>query len=370
MSAVVAGCLLLTACNRPSYVDLSEPAPFPTTVPVAEPLTPNALAAAYGIATADLLRLNPGLDPMLPATPGTILDLPRPRAHTVVDGDTIWRLARYYGTTAEVLAALNNLYPPYRIVPGTRVHLPLRAGDRPVLAQAPIDPPLPPRIERPDGFGPPPGRSAPERTGVTVAAVPAPSLPPREAVVAPPPPAFSGLRAPRRPTTDPSPVATPPAAAAGPRVPPPRIPPRMAAPMAGETPAPPPRPPVEGRFIRPVTGPVVSAFGPKPDGLRNDGVNIAAPEGTPITAAAAGEVIYAGNQLRGFGNLVLIRHAGGWVTAYAHAAELWVETGARVAQGQRIGAVGQTGSVDAPQLHFQIRQDAIPVDPQRYLPAA
>lgn len=141
----------------------------------------------------------------------------------------------------------------------------------------------------------------------------------------------------------------------------------MAAPPAPGS-APPPA--VESRFIWPVTGPVVSAFGPKPDGLRNDGVNIAAPEGTPITAAAAGEVIYAGNQLRGFGNLVLIRHAGGWVTAYAHAAELWVDTGARVAQGQRIGAVGQTGSVDAPQLHFQIRQEATPVDPRRHLPAA
>lgn len=329
----------------------------------------DALAADYGIEAVDLLRLNPSLDPVLPTRPGTILDLPRPRTHAVVDGDTIWRLADHYGTTVEVLAALNNLYPPYRILPGDRLRLPLRAGDRPVLAQVPIDPPRPSRIPRPGGTALPSSQANPERAADTIADVPAPSGPPQGTVAAQPPPALGEVRAPRRPTVEPPHVGAAPSGtvAALPRVLPPRIPPRMAAPPAPGS-APPPA--VESRFIWPVTGPVVSAFGPKPDGLRNDGVNIAAPEGTPITAAAAGEVIYAGNQLRGFGNLVLIRHAGGWVTAYAHAAELWVDTGARVAQGQRIGAVGQTGSVDAPQLHFQIRQEATPVDPRRHLPAA
>ncbi|MDZ5648382.1 M23 family metallopeptidase [Nitrospirillum sp. BR 11828] len=100
---------------------------------------------------------------------------------------------------------------------------------------------------------------------------------------------------------------------------------------------------------------MISTHGPKPGGQYNDGINIAAPTGTPVVAADAGVVKYAGNQLRGFGNLVLIQHADGLVTAYAQLDQIMVEAGAKVARGQRIGTVGATGNVTSPQLHFEVR---------------
>ena len=113
----------------------------------------------------------------------------------------------------------------------------------------------------------------------------------------------------------------------------------------------------------PVHGSIASGFGPKPGGLHNDGINIAAPEGTPVVAAQAGTVAYAGNELKGFGNLILIRHANGWVTAYAHLASMSVKKGDAVKAGQGIGAVGQTGTIDSPQLHFELRHGKDAVDP-------
>jgi murein DD-endopeptidase MepM/ murein hydrolase activator NlpD len=123
------------------------------------------------------------------------------------------------------------------------------------------------------------------------------------------------------------------------------------------------KPHVGGRFIWPVEGKVMSGFGSKGDGLNNDGINIAAARGTPVYAAAAGVVAYAGNEIRGFGNLLLIQHPDGWMTAYAHQDKLLVKRGDRVQQGQQIGAVGATGNVLSPQLHFEVRRGKRPVDP-------
>jgi murein DD-endopeptidase MepM/ murein hydrolase activator NlpD len=116
-----------------------------------------------------------------------------------------------------------------------------------------------------------------------------------------------------------------------------------------------------------VKGDVIGHFGPDASGQKNDGINIAAAAGTPVAAAEAGTVIYAGNELPAFGNLVMIRHAGGWVTAYGHLASIAVQRGAAVTRGETLGAVGQTGSVGSPQLHFEIRQGSQPVDPAPYL---
>jgi murein DD-endopeptidase MepM/ murein hydrolase activator NlpD len=112
---------------------------------------------------------------------------------------------------------------------------------------------------------------------------------------------------------------------------------------------------------------VVAGFGPNGSGQNNDGINIAAAAGTPVRAAEGGTVIYTGNELAAFGNLILVRHAGGWVTAYGHLGSISVQKGATVNQGQTIGTVGQTGSVTAPQLHFEVRQGSKPVDPENYL---
>jgi murein DD-endopeptidase MepM/ murein hydrolase activator NlpD len=123
-------------------------------------------------------------------------------------------------------------------------------------------------------------------------------------------------------------------------------------------------------FRWPVRGRVIVAFGPKPNGVQNDGINLAVPEGTPIKAAEDGVVAYAGSELKGYGNLVLVRHPNGFVTAYAHASDILVKRGETVKRGQVIAHAGQTGNVTSPQLHFEIRKGATPVDPSQYLSGA
>jgi murein DD-endopeptidase MepM/ murein hydrolase activator NlpD len=120
-------------------------------------------------------------------------------------------------------------------------------------------------------------------------------------------------------------------------------------------------------FRWPVKGRVISAYGKKPNGQQNDGINISVPENTAVKASEDGTVAYAGNELKGYGNLVLIRHAGGYVTAYAHNSEILVHRGEKVTRGQVIAKAGQTGGVAAPQVHFEIRKGSNPVDPTRYL---
>jgi murein DD-endopeptidase MepM/ murein hydrolase activator NlpD len=117
----------------------------------------------------------------------------------------------------------------------------------------------------------------------------------------------------------------------------------------------------------PLKGKVISGYGNKPGGLKNEGINISVPEGTSIRAADTGVVAYAGNELKGYGNLVLIRHPGGYVTAYAHAKELLVKRGDKIERGAVIGKAGQTGSVSSPQLHFEVRKGATALDPMKYM---
>ncbi|MCP5372712.1 MAG: M23 family metallopeptidase [Hyphomicrobiales bacterium] len=112
---------------------------------------------------------------------------------------------------------------------------------------------------------------------------------------------------------------------------------------------------------------MISDFGTKARGLQNDGINIAAPRGTPVRVAENGVVAYAGNELRGFGNLLLVKHSDGWVTAYAHNDVLLVKRGQRVTRGQVISKVGKSGAVTEPQLHFELRRNNKAVDPTRYL---
>jgi len=122
-----------------------------------------------------------------------------------------------------------------------------------------------------------------------------------------------------------------------------------------------------GRFAWPVDGPLLSSYGPKKDGLHNDGINIRAPKGAPVRAAENGVVVYADNQLEGFGNLVLVRHADRWMTAYGHLGRIDAKRGATVRRGQTIGIVGSSGSADQPQLHFEIRRGTEALNPEQYL---
>lgn len=129
-----------------------------------------------------------------------------------------------------------------------------------------------------------------------------------------------------------------------------------------------------GRFIWPLRGTLLSSYGPKGGGQRNDGVDIGAPTGTPVRAAADGEVVYAGDLVPGFGNLVLVKHTDGWVTAYAHLSKASVTMRQRISQGEQVGLVGSSGGVSEPQLHFEVRYSPSPrekaraIDPALVLP--
>jgi murein DD-endopeptidase MepM/ murein hydrolase activator NlpD len=123
-------------------------------------------------------------------------------------------------------------------------------------------------------------------------------------------------------------------------------------------------------FRWPVRGKVITSYGAKTNGKSNDGINLAVPEGTPVKAAEDGVVAYSGNELKGYGNLVLVRHSNGYVTAYAHASELLVKRGDTIRRGQVIAKSGQSGEVGSPQLHFEIRKGSSPVDPLQFLNGA
>ena len=224
--------------------------------------------------------------------------------HRVRQGETVYDVARQYGVDAYALVSHNNLSPPFELAEGQRLSIPGRGVNPPVVAAV-----SPPAAE------PPPSRPVPRPTP-EIATAPSES---RTAAVAP------------RPAEPPPPL------------------------------------PSGGGFIWPVEGRIVSDFGPKGGGRFNDGINIAAPAGTSVRAADGGTVAYAGNELRGFGNMLLIKHPGGWVTAYAHNQDLLVRRGDSISRGQAIARVGSTGGVSQPQLHFELRKGKKAVDPLDYL---
>ena len=121
------------------------------------------------------------------------------------------------------------------------------------------------------------------------------------------------------------------------------------------------------KFSWPVRGKIVSGYGAKGNGLFNDGINIASAKGTAVKSAENGVVAYAGNEVKGMGNLIIVQHSDGWMTVYAHMNEMLVKRGVKVDVGQKIGTVGKTGKVDEPQLHFEIRKGTKAYNPTQYL---
>lgn len=377
--------------------------------------TVDEIADRMGLSRKELSSLN-GLKPPYMLRPGQVLKGPAEtqRAYVAVGGDTLSVIARRFAVTPRALAAANGLRTTASIRSGQRLILPEGARDRgpireTVRVPAPAPPPARPApeavapetdapLEDPAASGPPELRAEPGQPAVTRPVTPAPSPTP-----APPPPAT-----PQAPAPAPPPQARPePPRPAPPRVETPR-PPAVVPPAPSPVPAPPrvtpaPTPPVparppsggftppptasttpltdaqiaalgKGRFLWPLRGEILSDFGPKGTGQRNDGINIRAARGAPVRASAAGEVVYAGDQVPGFGNLVLIKHPDGWVTAYAHLSNVDVKIQQKVLQGQQIGEAGDTGGVAEPQLHFEIRyaptptERARPVSPSLLLP--
>lgn len=266
-------------------------------------------------------------------------------------GDTVYGLARRHRVSVRAIIDANRLSPPYHLKAGQRVVLPrgrrhvVRPGDT-LYALARQYRVNPHALARANGLKPPYTIHSGQKL-----ILPSPLTRPAARPVAKP-----GARG----------AGTGPAKTAKASLP------------RGRRKAPPPpapdipRPPTASGqgFIWPVKGRVVSGFGAKAKGLRNDGINIAAPRGAPVKAAENGVVAYAGNELRGFGNLLLIKHAGGWITAYAHNDTVLVKRGQKVGKGQRIATVGSTGGVKSPQLHFEMRHGRTPRDPAKYLRGA
>ena len=269
-------------------------------------------------------------------------------------GDTLYAISRYHQTALQALVETNNLSPPFIIKPGQVLRLPGQPG-----------------------ASPPPAASAQNQIASGVLAPPVSMPSKREDVV---------IQIAKAGVTQPSPSDPSPDSGedqtgalsmeddAVPALPPPapvRKPiealEKTAALPAAVPAATPARESRVVRFLWPAKGPILSDFGPKQNGLHNDGINIAMPPNGPIIAAGDGIVSYAGNGLRGYGNLLLIRHEGGWVTAYAHNSELLVEKGVTVKRGQLIAKAGRSGGVNQDQLHFEIRQGTKAVDPKPLL---
>ena len=120
-------------------------------------------------------------------------------------------------------------------------------------------------------------------------------------------------------------------------------------------------------FIWPVQGSIIVNFGKQKGGRKNDGINIISVKGNPVRAAMSGKVIYRGNELLAWGNLIIIKHKNNWTTAYAHLDKLLVKKGEVIKTGDIIASVGATGNVDKTQLHFQIRKNSKPLDPIKFL---
>jgi murein DD-endopeptidase MepM/ murein hydrolase activator NlpD len=323
-----------------------------TAVIVAQGETLESISRRHGVPSAAIMQAN-NMGPASQVRPGQRLVIPRVQhqmgqapvvapaktrvagplpsgggnVHVTQPGETIYSLARRYQLTPMAIAKANNVGLGHQLKVGERVTIPGGNGSAPRFAAAP----------------------APQQKA------PAPVQQPRQNVAAaqPAPPPVS--------KHSPKVAQVEPAASA-----------RVVTPAAD--PAPEPQatnstPPSNAApsFRWPVKGRVIEGFGKKGNGQQNDGINVAVPEGTPIKAAEDGVVAYAGNELKGYGNLVLVRHSNGYVTAYAHASELSVKKGETIKRGQTIGKAGSTGNVTSPQLHFEVRKGATPVDPTTYL---
>ena len=268
--------------------------------------TLSSLSRAYGVSLRAVIAQN-SLTPPYGLSIGQEIIIPQGREHRVVKGDTVYSLSLRYDLPIAELAARNGLQVPYTLFVGQRLIVPGVVEQR-VLAENP-------------------------RSSLSLAQTPPDSLSSQSVTPQSSEPLVK-IRPRKRPLS------------------------RSIEPSVPQAPA-----RTSSRFLRPVQGKVISGFGPKAGGIFNDGINIAARLGTPVRAAENGVVVYAGSRLKGFGQMLLIKHADGWLTAYAHNSEILVAQGDIVRRGQPVARAGQSGNVDRPQLHFEVRQGEKSLNP-------
>jgi murein DD-endopeptidase MepM/ murein hydrolase activator NlpD len=310
-----------------------------TTIIVGTSDTLEILARRYNVSSAAILQANGYRGPRV-LSPGQQLIIPHPAAagaapaltapaskpvaanaapsvHVVNRGDTLLNIARRNHVSAAELARANGIDPATKLRLGMKLTVPAKTGAAALGAQPAV-----------------------------AAAQPASTLfvPPSTKVALVTADPLQKARLAQATTVEDTPAETP----------------VKAAEATGALPT----------FRWPVRGKVITSYGAKTNGKANDGINLAVPEGTPVKAAEDGVVAYSGNELKGYGNLVLIRHTNGYVTAYAHASELLVKRGDAIKRGQIIAKSGQSGEVGSPQLHFEIRKGSSPVDPLQFLNGA
>lgn len=285
-----------------------------------------ALSKRHRVPMRAIIEAN-GLEAPFVLHIGQRIVLPRAKTHKIVRGDTLFGIANTYDVNAFELARLNGLKKPYVIHVGNALILPDSAPQS--ISKPAVTP------GKPETLAQSPAASNSSEKKKTAAPSKTQSPPPTPAWVSPP---------------------------------------QIKKASVTKTPKPPARkalskPPAKSSkgFLWPIQGKIISGYGAKSKGLRNDGINIRADRGSPVRAAENGVVAYAGNELRGFGNLLLIKHADGWVTAYAHNDALLVKRGDKIKRGQKIATVGSTGNVSTPQLHFEIRRGNKARDPKKYL---
>ncbi|OYU51355.1 MAG: hypothetical protein CFE27_12650 [Alphaproteobacteria bacterium PA1] len=317
----------LAAQPAPGTLDFDPQNP-PTETRVMRGETLYAIAERTRSPLVGLIQVNDLRAPFA-LTPGQVLKLPPLKVHIVRRNESFSAIARRYNVDERSLALFNRFPRPVKLLPGQKVILPALVRDQ-LTGLEPQDLVALLATELAAGrpvSGAVPGQLRPNVEAGPVANVTAPALPKRPLPEVP------------KPKTTPStpPLATPGSLAASPS------------------------------FAWPVRGRVVETFGTKADLRVVDGIEIEAPAGTPFKAAASGTVAYVGNQLAGYGWLVLIRHSSDYMTAYAFANSVTVREGQSVTRGQVIGQVGQTGRARSPRLHFQVRHATKPVDPVPFL---
>ncbi|MEM7192223.1 MAG: M23 family metallopeptidase [Pseudomonadota bacterium] len=256
---------------------------------------------------------------------------------TVQQGDTLSSLSQRYGVPIGTIQAANNL-PDARLRPGQMLVMP--GANMAAAQRAPQAAPAP-QVQT--SYAQP----ASSASNIVVPSMPstAPAARPVTTTTIAAPNASSAARAPQ---SSPTQASAPSGVASNGQLPTPE-------PLSGNS------------FRWPVKGRIISGFGTKSDGGHNDGINISVPQGTPVKAAENGVVAYSGNELKGYGNLVLVRHANNWVSAYANNEQVLVKRGEKVSRGQVIAKAGTSGDVSQPQVHFELRKGSRPVDPTKYM---